>query len=65
MLDQLIDKAVDWQIQEKLLMELDTLTLAQAVELGLQMEKVLQKTCPGFISVLPKQLENWSDSSKI
>lgn len=64
-LDQLIDKAADWQIRKKLLMELDTLTLSQAAELGLQMERVLPKTCPGFISVVTKQWENWSNSSKI
>ncbi|KAJ7397932.1 rho guanine nucleotide exchange factor 4 isoform X1 [Pitangus sulphuratus] len=63
-LDQLIDKAADRRIREKLLMELDTLTLAQAAELGSQMERVLQRTCPGFVSVLTKQWENWS-SSKI
>lgn len=64
-LDQLIDKAADWRIREKLLMQLDTLTLAQAVELGSRMERLLPKTCPRFISVLTKQWESWSSSSKI
>ncbi|PKU36752.1 rho guanine nucleotide exchange factor 4 [Limosa lapponica baueri] len=64
-LDQLIDKAADWRIREKLLMQVDTLTLAQAVELGSQMERVMQQTCPGFISVLTQQWESWSGSSKI
>lgn len=64
-LHQLIDKAADQRIQEQLLMELDTLTLAQAVELGSQMERVLQKNCPGFIPVLTKQWENCRSTSKI
>ena len=64
-LDQLIDKAAGWRIREKLLMELHTLSLAQAVELGSQVERALQKTCPRFISVLTKQRENWSGSGRI
>lgn len=64
-LDQLINKAADWRIREKLLMELGTLTLAQAVKLGSQMERVLQKPCPAFISALPKQWENWSGTTNI
>lgn len=64
-LDQLIDKAADWRIREKLLMELDSLTLPQAVELGSQMERVFQKSSPRFISVLTNQWENWSSSSEI
>lgn len=64
-LHQLIDKAADQRVQEQLLMELDTLTLAQAAELGSQMERVLQKNCPGFISVLTKQWEDCSSTSKI
>uniref|UniRef100_A0A8C3LXH5 Uncharacterized protein n=1 Tax=Chrysolophus pictus TaxID=9089 RepID=A0A8C3LXH5_CHRPC len=64
-LEQLIDKAADWRIREKLLMELDSLTLARAVELGSQMERMLQKTYPRLISALTKQWEDWSDRSKI
>lgn len=64
-LNRLIDKSADWRIREKLLMEVDTLNLAQAVELGSQMERLLQKTFPGFISILTKQWENWNGNSKI
>ncbi|RMC02331.1 hypothetical protein DUI87_21499 [Hirundo rustica rustica] len=64
-LAQLIDRAADRRIREKLLMELDTLTQARAVELGSQMERGLQKNCPGFISVLTKQRENCCSTSKI
>lgn len=64
-LAQLIDKAADRQNREKLSMELGTLTLAQAVRPGSQMERVLQENCPGFISVLTKQWENCSSTGKI
>ncbi|KAK2514396.1 hypothetical protein Q9233_014973 [Columba guinea] len=64
-LDQLIDKAADWRIREELLMQLGSLTLARAVELGSQMERALQKTCPRFISVLTKQWESWSGSTRM
>lgn len=64
-LEQLIDKATDWRIREKLLMELDSLTLSRAVELGSHMERMLQKTYPGLISALTKQWKDWSDSNKI
>lgn len=64
-LDQLMDRAADRQIWEKLFMGLDTLTVAQAVELGSHIERGLQKHCPGFISVLTKQWENCSSTSKI
>lgn len=64
-LDQLIGRAADRRIREKLLIELGTLTLAQAVELGSQMERALQKNCPGFISVLTKQWESCSSTSNI
>lgn len=64
-LDQLMDRAADQRIWEKLLMELGTLTVAQAVELGSHMERVLQKNCPGFISAVTKQWENCSSNSKI
>lgn len=64
-LHQLIDKAADQRMQEQLLMELDTLTPAQAGEMGSQMERALQKNCPGFIPVLTKQWENCSSTSKI
>lgn len=64
-LDQLIDKAADWRIRDELLMQLGSLTLAQAVELGSQMERALQKTCPRFISVLTKQWESWSSGTRM
>lgn len=64
-LNQLIDKAADWRIREKLSMELGTLNLAQAVELGSQMERLLQNFFPVFVSVLTRQWENSNGNSKI
>lgn len=61
-LDQLMDRAANRRIREKLLMELGALTL---VKLGSHMDRVLQKNCPGFVSVLTKQWGNCSSTSKI
>ncbi|XP_061492363.1 rho guanine nucleotide exchange factor 4 [Rhineura floridana] len=55
-LDQLVEKAEDWRIRETLLLQIDSLTLAKAVELGSQME-TLFKTAPSRISAVIEQWE--------